>query len=86
MVHELLPEMDVRVFRPSIILRDSRFPGTTQFDMVRAFVWLAQLPVPSMANGEPILSPRSMSRKEWFCVHAAAPKYDTYHLGSGWTL
>ena len=33
------------VFRPSIVLGDSRRPETTQFDMVRAFVFLAGLPV-----------------------------------------
>jgi thioester reductase-like protein len=33
------------VFRPSIVLGDSRRAETTQFDMVRAFVFLAGLPV-----------------------------------------
>ena len=37
--------MPVTVFRPSIVLGDSRSPETTQFDMVRAFVMLARLPV-----------------------------------------
>jgi thioester reductase-like protein len=46
MLHELLPEeVSKVVFRPSIVLGDSRFAATTQFDMVRAFVMLARLPM-----------------------------------------
>ena len=45
MVRELLPDVPRTVFRPSIVLGDSRRPETTQFDMVRAFVFLAGLPV-----------------------------------------
>ena len=45
MVHELLPDVKRTIFRPSIVLGDSRFAKTTQFDMVQAFVHLASLPV-----------------------------------------
>jgi len=45
MVGELLGDVPVTVFRPSTVLGDSRFPETTQFDMVRAFAFLADLPV-----------------------------------------
>ena len=45
MVRELLPDVPCTIFRPSIILGDSRHGETTQFDMVRAFVFLAQLPL-----------------------------------------
>jgi thioester reductase-like protein len=45
MLHELLPGVSQLVFRPSIVLGDSRFADTTQFDMVRAFALLARLPV-----------------------------------------
>jgi thioester reductase-like protein len=45
MLHELLPDVPRTVFRPSIVLGDSRFAATTQFDMVRAFAMLARLPV-----------------------------------------
>ncbi len=85
MVHELLPEIDVRVFRPSIILGDSRFPETTQFDMVRAFVWLAQLPVlPFNSNWRADIVPANYVAKGVVHVHMAeSPKYDTYHLSSG---
>src|SRR5437667_7566786 len=45
MVRELLPGVPHTIFRPSIVLGDSRRPETTQFDMVRAFVFLGSLPV-----------------------------------------
>jgi thioester reductase-like protein len=45
MVCELLPDTPRTIFRPSIVLGDSRRPETNQFDMVRAFVFLAGLPV-----------------------------------------
>jgi len=45
MVRELLPDVPLTVFRPSIVLGDSRYGETTQFDMVRSFVFLAGLPV-----------------------------------------
>lgn len=44
MIQELLPEVPITIFRPSIVLGDSRHGKTTQFDMVRAFVFLAGLP------------------------------------------
>ncbi len=43
MMHVLLPETPKTVFRPSIVLGDSRHAETTQFDMVKAFVFLAGL-------------------------------------------
>lgn len=45
MLHELLPDVPSIVFRPSIVLGDSRFAETTQFDMVRAFALLARFPL-----------------------------------------
>src|SRR6185437_13369996 len=45
MIRQLLPDVPRTIFRPSIVLGDSRYPQTTQFDMVRAFVFLAGLPV-----------------------------------------
>ncbi|MGB0679608.1 MAG: SDR family oxidoreductase [Polyangiales bacterium] len=45
MVHELLADLPVTIFRPSIVLGDSRLPQTTQFDMVRALCALADLPL-----------------------------------------
>src|SRR5439155_60526 len=39
MTRQLLPDIPITIFRPSIVLGDSRYPQTTQFDMVRARVW-----------------------------------------------
>ncbi len=44
MIQELLAGIPINIFRPSIVLGDSRHGRTTQFDMVRAFVFLARLP------------------------------------------
>ena len=44
MIRELLGEIPINIFRPSIVLGDSRHGKTTQFDMVQAFVFLAGLP------------------------------------------
>ncbi len=42
MVRELLPDVGLTIFRPSIVLGDSRYPETTQFDMVcRSCFWRA---------------------------------------------
>lgn len=85
MIHELLPDVPTTIFRPSIVLGDSRFSATTQFDMVRAFAALAYMRVLPL-------------RREWrvdvvsanFVGEAIArvhldpnPKYGIYHLSSG---
>jgi thioester reductase-like protein len=85
MIRQLLPEVPKTIFRPSIVLGDSRYAQTTQFDMVRAFVFLAGLPV---------LPFRSKDRVDIVNVDFVAdaiatlhqkedPKYDAYHLSSG---
>ncbi len=85
MVHVLLPDTPKTVFRPSIVLGDSRRAETTQFDMVKAFVFLAGLPA---------LPFRSTDRIDIVNVDFVAdaistlhqkdkPQYDTYHLSSG---
>ncbi|MGA7970172.1 MAG: SDR family oxidoreductase [Terriglobales bacterium] len=85
MVRELLPDVGLTIFRPSIVLGDSRYPETTQFDMVRSFVFLAGLPV---------LPFRSHDRIDIVNVDFVAdaistlhmkdkPAHDTYHLSSG---
>jgi len=45
MVHQLLPDVTRTIFRPAIVLGDSRRAETTQFDMVQAFDTLARFPV-----------------------------------------
>ena len=85
MIRQLLPEVPKTIFRPSIVLGDSRRAETTQFDMVRAFVFLAGLPA---------LPLRPRDRVDIvnvdFVAHAVSalhvkdrPQYDTYHLSSG---
>jgi thioester reductase-like protein len=85
MIRQLLPDVPKTIFRPSIVLGDSRRSETTQFDMVRAFVFLAGLPV---------LPLRSRDRVDIVNVDFVADaiaslhmrestQYNTYHLSSG---
>ena len=85
MIRQLLPDAPKTIFRPSIVLGDSRRPETTQFDMVQAFVFLAGLPV---------LPLRSKDRVDIVNVDYVADaiatlhvkehtQHDTYHLSSG---
>lgn len=85
MVHELLPEVPITVFRPSIVLGDSRFPQTTQFDMVRAFAALAHMRVlPLRPESRVDIVNADYVGKAIVTVHQAdAPQHDVYHLSSG---
>ncbi len=85
MVHELLPDVPITVFRPSIVLGDSRFPHTTQFDMVRAFAALAYMPVlPFDPQWRADIVPADYVGKAIVHVHQMArPSHDAYHLSSG---
>src|SRR5271169_2983492 len=85
MMRQLLPEVPITIFRPSIVLGDSRHPETTQFDMVKAFVFLA---------GPPVLPFRAKDKIDIVNVDFVAdaiatlhqkenPLHDTYHLSSG---
>jgi thioester reductase-like protein len=85
MIRQLLPNTPKTIFRPSIVLGDSRRGETSQFDMVRAFVFLAGLPA---------LPLRSRDRVDIVNVDFVADaiatlhikeqtQYDTYHLSSG---
>ncbi|HEU4389699.1 MAG TPA: SDR family oxidoreductase [Blastocatellia bacterium] len=85
MLRELLPDVSKIIFRPSIILGDSRYGETTQFDMVRSFVFLAGLPV---------LPFRPQDRIDIVNVDFVAgsiadlhqkeqPRHDAYNLSSG---
>ena len=85
MIRQLLPDVPITIFRPSIVLGDSRYPQTTQFDMVKAFVFLAGLPALPLRAGDRI----DIVNVD-FVANAIAdlhqkenPKYDTYHLSSG---
>jgi thioester reductase-like protein len=85
MIRQLLLEVPLTIFRPSIVLGDSRRAETTQFDMVRAFVFLAGLPVLPFQPSDKI----DIVNVD-FVAHAIATlhqkeqtRYDTYHLSSG---
>jgi thioester reductase-like protein len=85
MVHELLPDVPVTVFRPSVVLGDSQRAQTTQFDMVRAFVGLAHLPaLPLRADGRLDVVPADYVGRAVVAIHQQArPRYGVYHLSSG---
>lgn len=85
MIHELLPDVPQVVFRPSTVLGDSRFPETTQFDMVRAFAALAHMRVvPLDPAWRMDICPADYVAKGIMTVHMAdAPRYDAYNLSGG---
>ncbi|MFH1262174.1 MAG: SDR family oxidoreductase [Pseudomonadota bacterium] len=85
MLAELLPDIPHTVFRPSIILGDSRFPQTTQFDMVRAFAFLAKLPVlPFSGTYRADIVPADFVSRAVVTIHQKEkPKHDSYNLSSG---
>jgi nucleoside-diphosphate-sugar epimerase len=85
MMRELLPGSPTMIFRPSIVLGDSRHPETTQFDMVKAFVFLAGLPVLPFRSTDKI----DIVNVDFVADAIATlhqkdrPQHDTYHLSSG---
>src|SRR6266853_6825019 len=85
MMRVLLPDTPKTVFRPSIVLGDSRYPETTQFEMVRAFVFLAGLPVLPFRPTDKV----DIVNVDFVADAIAAlhqkdqPRQDTYHLSSG---
>jgi long-chain acyl-CoA synthetase len=85
MIHQLLPDVPHTIFRPAIVLGDSRRPETTQFDMVQAFSVLASLPVLPLRPTDRIdIVPADYVGKAIVAIHQKeAPKYPRYHLSSG---
>lgn len=85
MLHELLPEVPQTVFRPSIVMGDSRHPFTTQFDMVRAFVYLARLPViPLHPDWRVDIVPADYVAKAIVALHQRDKlEHNIFHLSSG---
>ena len=85
MVHQLIPDVPKTVFRPSIVLGDSRYAETTQFDMVRSFVFLAGLPALPFRPTDKI----DIVNVDFVASAIAAlhqkdrTQFDTYHLSSG---
>ncbi|HUO33964.1 MAG TPA: SDR family oxidoreductase [Candidatus Acidoferrum sp.] len=85
MVRELLHDVPRTIFRPSIVLGDSRRPETNQFDMVRAFVFLASLPVlPFRGTDQIDIVPVNYVADAVATLHRKdKPGHEIYHLSSG---
>jgi thioester reductase-like protein len=85
MARVLLPDTPKTIFRPSIVLGDSRHSETTQFDMVKAFVFLAGLPaLPFRPNDRIDIVNVDFVADSIAALHQKdQPNFDTYHLSSG---
>jgi thioester reductase-like protein len=85
MMRVLLPETPKTIFRPSIVLGDSRYAETTQFDMVKAFVFLAGLPaLPFRPKDKIDIVNVDFVAEAIATLHQKErPEHDTYHLSSG---
>jgi len=85
MIRQLLPEVPITIFRPSIVLGDSRRAETTQFDMVKAFVFLAALPVlPFRPSDKVDIVNVDFVADAIATLHQREQtRFDTYHLSSG---
>lgn len=85
MAAQLLPDVTRTIFRPSIVMGDSRRPETSQFDMVQAFSVLAQMPVlPLRPNDRVDIVPANYVGKAIVTIHQKAePAHGVYHLSSG---
>jgi thioester reductase-like protein len=85
MVHQLLPDVPHTIFRPAIVMGDSRRPETTQFDMVQAFDMLARLPVLPLRPDDKIdiVSANYVGGAIVKIHQREKPNYGIYHLSSG---
>jgi thioester reductase-like protein len=85
MAAQLLPDVPRTIFRPAIVMGDSRRPETSQFDMVQAFDVLARLPVlPLRANDKIDIVPANYVGKAIVNIHQKEqPAHGIYHLSSG---
>ncbi len=85
MVRELLPDVPRLYLRPSSVIGDSRFPETTQFDMVRAFCVLTDLPFLPFSRDTRV----DIVNADWVGPSIAELhlredlSHDTYHLSAG---
>ena len=85
MIRQLLPDVPLTIFRPSIVLGDSRRAETTQFDMVKAFVFLAGLQVlPFRPQDKIDIVNVDFVADAIATLHQREKtQFDTYHLSSG---
>ena len=85
MANQLLPDVPRTIFRPAIVLGDSRRPETSQFDMVKALDVLSRMPVLPLRPGDKIdIVPANYVGKAIVTIHQKGdPAYGIYHLSSG---
>ena len=82
MAAQLLPDVTRTIFRPAIVLGDSRRAETTQFDMVQAFDILSRFPVLPLRTDDKIdIVPANYVGSAIVAIHQkAAPAFGIYHL------
>ncbi len=85
MLRQLLADVPRTIFRPAIVMGDSRRPETSQFDMVQAFDVLARLPVLPLRPEDRIdIVPANYVGRAIVTIHQKEqPAHDIYHLSSG---
>jgi thioester reductase-like protein len=85
MAAQLLPDVTRTIFRPAIVLGDSRRAETTQFDMVQAFDILSRFPVlPLRADDRIDIVPANYVGAAIVAIHQKTqPAHGIYHLASG---
>jgi thioester reductase-like protein len=85
MANQLLADVPRTIFRPAIVMGDSRRPETSQFDMVQAFDVLARLPVlPLRPNDKIDIVPANYVGRAIVTIHQKErPAHGIYHLSSG---
>jgi thioester reductase-like protein len=85
MAAELLPDIPRTIFRPAIVLGDSRRAETTQFDMVEAFHVLSRFPVLPLRPDDKIdIVPANYVGRAIVEIHQKeSPAHGIYHLSSG---
>ena len=85
MVAQLLPDISRTIFRPAIVMGDSRRAETSQFDMVQAFDLLARLPVLPLRPHDKIdIVPADYVGKAIVTIHQKErPAHGIYHLSAG---
>jgi len=85
MVRRLLPDVPKTFLRPSIVMGDSRTAETSQFDMVRAFCVLADMPILPFRSDVRL----DIVNADWVGraiakIHAKdVTKHEIYHLSAG---
>jgi len=85
MVAQLLPDVPRTIFRPAIVMGDSRRAETSQFDMVQAFDLLARLPVLPLRPHDKIdIVPADYVGKAIVTIHQKErAAHGIYHLSAG---